>query len=279
MNARFVFLAPLFLLLLLQGCSVSRMAYNNADVFLRWQANSYFDFQGEQSDELDKALEGFLGWHRSKELPGYARLAEEASARLARGLKREDLDWSYDAVQAEIREALGAAATEMAGLLDRLTPEQIAHLERRLAEENRKFVKEQIQGTTEERHERRVKRNVERLAEWFGPLTEAQVERVKGYSRRAPLSAELRERDRRRRQAEFLALLKAKEAQKKLPAWAKAWDAGRDATYVETARATTAAYKELLLELDRTLSPAQREHAVARMKRWAELFDSLAAAR
>ena len=275
MKALFVVLA----LALLQGCSVSRMAYNNADVFLRWQANSYFDFQGEQSEELDRALERFLNWHRSKELPGYARLAEEAATRLARGLKREDLDWSYDAVQAEIREALGAAASEMGGLLDRITPEQIAHLERRLAEENRKFVKEQIQGTIEERHARRVKRNVERLAEWFGPLSDAQIERVRDYSRRAPLSSQLRDRDRRRRQAEFVAILRAKEAQKKLPAWASAWDAGREAAYAESARATTAAYKDLLLDLDRTLTPEQREHAVARMRRWAELFDSLATAR
>ena len=108
--------------LLLQGCSVTRVAYDNADVFLRWQANHYFDFQGEQSDELDRGLAAFLAWHRAKALPQYARLADEAAARMQRGIKREDLDWSYDAVRAQVREALGAAAGEAAGLLDRLSP-------------------------------------------------------------------------------------------------------------------------------------------------------------
>ena len=271
----FVFCA----LLILQGCSVTRVAYDNADVFLRWQANSYFDFEGEQSEELDRVLAGFLAWHRAKELPGYAKLADEASIRVRRGIKRDDLEWGYDAVQAEAREALVAAAKDLAGLLDRLTPAQIAHLERRLAEENRKFVKEQIQGTLEERGERRVKRNVQQLAEWIGPLSDGQVERVKRYSKRAPFSAELRDRDRRRRQAELLAMLRAREAHKRLAEWARDWDKGREPAYEQAARATTAEYMDLLLDLDRMLTPAQRERAASRLQRYARLFESLATAR
>ena len=109
-------------LVLLSGCSVTRVAYNNADVFLRWQANSYFDFQGEQSEELDRGLAAFLAWHRAKALPKYVPIGEAAAARMLRGVKREDLEWSYDAVRDQIREALGAAAGEVAALLDRTVP-------------------------------------------------------------------------------------------------------------------------------------------------------------
>jgi hypothetical protein len=261
--------------LFLQACSVSRLAYDNADVFLRWQANSYFDFQGEQSDELDRNLAAFLAWHRATALPQYARLGEEAAARMLRGIRREDLDWSYDAVRAQIRETLGAAAGETAGLLDRLSPGQIDHFEQRLAQENRKFAKEQLQGTVEERHKRRVKRNLDRLEEWFGPLSEAQAERVRRYSARAPLSGDLRERDRKRRQAEFVAMLRAKEAKRRLAQWAQDWEAGREPAYIEAARVTRAEYVELLLDLDRTLAAEQREHAVKRLRRFAGLFESL----
>ena len=267
----FVFLA----LTLLQGCSVTRIAYNNADVVLRWQANSYFDFQGEQSEELDRRLAAFLAWHRAKALPKYVPLGEEAAARMLRGMRREDLDWSYDAVRAQIQEALGAAASEAAGLLDRLSPGQISHLEQRLVEENRKFAKEHVQGTMEERHKRRVTRNLERLEEWFGSLSEAQAERVRRYGARAPFSAELRERDRKRRQAEFVAMLRAREATRRLARWAQNWEAGREPAYVEASRATHAEYVDLLLDLDRTLSAAQREHAAGRLKRYASLFESL----
>jgi hypothetical protein len=267
----FVLLALTFL----SGCSVTRLAYNNADVFLRWQANHYFDLEGEQSDELDRGLAAFLAWHRAKALPQYARLADEAAARVLQGIRQEDLDWSYDAVRAQVHEALGAAAGETAGLLDRLTPEQIAHFERRLAQGNREFAKEYMQGTMEEQHKRRVKRNVERLEEWFGPLSEAQVARVQRYSERAPFSAELRDRNRKRRQAEFVAMLRAREARQRLVKWVQDWEGGREPAYEEAARATRAEYMKLLLDLDRTLAAEQREHLAKRLKRFGGLFESI----
>jgi hypothetical protein len=264
------------LLALLQGCSVSRTAYNHADVFLAWQANHYLDLEGEQVEELDRRLNAYHAWHRRQALPQYARLGEEAAWRLQRGLKREDLEWSYDAVQAQIREALGQAAGESAAMLDRLSPAQISHLEQRLAEDNRKFARERMQGTMEQRHQRRIKRNVERLEEWYGSLNEAQEERVRRYSARAPFYAELQDRDRKRRQAEFVGMLRAREAGTRLKAWAQGWDAGRAPEYAAAVRATRAEYMDLLLDLDRSLSPEQREHVVGRLKRFAGLFDSLA---
>ena len=263
-------------LVLLQGCSPTRIAYDNADLLLRWQANYYFDFQGVQTEELDRSFAAFLAWHRAKALPQYARLGDEAAARVQRGVGRADLEWSYDAVRAQIREALGAAAAEAAGLLDKLSAAQISHLEARLAEENRKFMKEWVQGTMEERHKRRVTRNLERLEEWYGTLSEAQAERVRRYSARAPFSAELRLHDRRRMQAEFVAMLRAREAGRRLAAWAQDWEARREPAYVEASRATRAEYLDLLVDIDRTLSTDQREHAVRRLKRYSTLFDSLA---
>jgi hypothetical protein len=269
-------IAAIAAMLLLSACSVTRVAYDNADLFLRWQANHYLDFQGDQSEELDRRLAAFLAWHRARALPQYARLGEEASVRMQRGLKREDLEWSYDAVRAQVGEALVAAAVEAAPLLDRLSPGQIGHLEMRLAEDNRKFAKERVQGTMEERHQRRVKRNLERLEEWFGPFSEAQAERVLLYSSRAPFSAELQERDRKRRQGEFVAMLRAREAKRRLAQWAQGWEAGREPAYVQATLATRAQYMDLLLDLDRMLSAEQRQHAAGRLKRFSVLFDSLA---
>jgi hypothetical protein len=261
--------------LLLQGCSPTRLAYNHADVVIRWEANSYFDLEGEQSEEFDRMLASFHAWHRRRALPQYAALAEDAAARLARGYKREDLDWGYDAVQAQVRESLGAAATEVAGLLDRLSAEQLGHFEKRLAEDNRRFAKEHLRGTMEERQERRFKRNVERLEDWFGPLSEAQLERVRRYGARAPLYDELRDRDRKRRQAELLAMLRSREAKARLARWAQAWDRGREPAYEQAVRATRAEYVDLLLDLNRTLTAEQRDHGTRRLRRYAALFGEL----
>jgi len=271
-------IAFLLVALVLQGCSVSRVAYNNADVVLRWQAGYYFDVEGEQSDQLDRGLATVLAWHRAEALPQYARLANEMAARLQRGIKRQDLEWSYDALREQIRQTLVAAAGESAGLLDRLSPEQIEHFEGRLAEENRKFAKEEVQGTVEKLHKRRMKRNLERLEEWFGSLDDAQEERVRQYGARAPLTGALRERDRKRRQAEFLAMLRARDAKRRLAPLLERWESDREPAYAKAMDVTRDEYMKLLLDLDRTLSAEQRAHAVARLRRFGELFDSLARA-
>jgi len=269
-------IAAVAAMLLLSSCSATRLAYDNADVFLRWQANSYFDFHGEQSDELDLRLAAFLAWHRSLALPQYARFAEDAGKRMLRGIKREDLEWGYDAIRVQVRESLGAAAAEMADLLDRISPEQIAYFERRLADENRKFAREQLQGTVEERRKHRLKRNLDRLEDWFGPLSEAQAVRVRRYDERAPLIAEMRDRDRKRRQSELLAMLRAREAKRRLAQWAVAWEDDREPAYAAAARDNRNEYYLLMLDLDRMLSPAQREKAVARWREYGATFDSLA---
>jgi len=120
-----------------------------------------------------------------------------------------------------------------------------------------------------------VKRNLERLEEWFGPLSEAQAARVQRYGERVPYYAELQDRDRKRRQAELLAMLRAREAKKRLVPWLQDWEAGREPAYVAATRATRAEMVDLLLDLDRTLSAAQREHAAARLKRYAGEFAAL----
>ena len=261
---------------LLGGCSMAKFAYQHADTYLHWQAQKYFDFEGEAKHELDRRIAAFVARNRAQALPEYARFTEEAARRVLRGVKRADLEWGYDSFRAHVRGALGAAAAEMAPLLDRLTPEQMAHLEGRLAEENGKFARENLQGTVEERSHRRIKRNVKRLEHWFGTLSDEQVEHVRRYDARAPRAAELRDRDRKRRQREFVAILRAREAAKKLVAWAEDWEGGREPAYARSARETREAYFDLLLALDRTLSAEQRARAAARMSDYSATFASLA---
>ncbi len=261
---------------LCSGCSATRFAYNNAEVFLRWHAGRYLDVHGAQSEELDERIAGFVAWHRSNALPQYARLAAEAGGRLARGLSQEDLVWGYDSVQAQVLEAVRAAAGETADLLDRMTPEQIEHLEQRFEEDNRKFAREYLSGTGEERRRRRLKRNLERLEEWFGGLSDAQVERVRQYSERAPFTDGFRDRERKRLQAEFIAMLRAREARLRFADWALRWDRGRDPAHAAAARAQLEEYFSMLLDLDKTLIPGQRQAAGIRFRELASEFEQLA---
>jgi uncharacterized protein DUF6279 len=261
---------------LLGGCSALRLAYENADTYLHFRAKSYLDLDSKASEELDERIDEFFAWHRKNALPQYARISEEAAKRVSKGLSREDLVWGYDSTVAHARQSLRVAAERIAPLLDRLTPQQVAHLEKRFAEDNRKFEKEYLRGSEAERRKRRAKRVEERLEDWVGNLLPPQLEKVKQFSERAPLYDELRDRDRKRMQAELVDMIRKREAQKRLPDWIANWDRGRGPAHLAASERFRQEYGGLLLELDTTLTPEQRSRAEANLRRYAEDFRVLA---
>jgi hypothetical protein len=260
----------------LAGCSGVRMVYDNVDAFIRWRMLQFLDVHGEQADELDERIARFLRWHRTQALPKYARDAEAASRRMSDGLSSEDLVWGYDVALAHVKESLREAVDQVAPLLDRLTPEQLQHMEQRVAEENRKFARENLRGSERERRERRAQRIIERMEEWVGTLSKAQVERVKQFSARAPLLEEMRDRDNRRLQAEVIAIIRAREARKRLGERVANWERGRDPAYVAARAANQQEFYALLLDLDRLGTREQRGRIAAELRRYADEFRHLA---
>jgi hypothetical protein len=264
---------------LLSGCSALELAYDNADVWLSWRASHYLDLDDAQAREYDKRVASFLAWHRKEALPEYARLAEEAAARLARGAARDDMVWGYDAVRAQAREGMRRAGAEMGDFLDRLTPAQVDHLERRLADDNRRYARLWLAGTPQEQRRRRLERLLHGLEDWLGELSDAQRERVRSFNDVAPYNAAQRDRERRRLQAELLAMLRARASAGALADWAAHWDRHREPGFARANRELTGELLTMLADLERTLSERQRAHVVERLRDYARDFGTLAAAR
>ena len=258
------------------GCSTVRFAYENADSYLRWKAGSYLDLQGDEADELDDRIDEFHAWHRRHALPKYVGLAHEASQRFSDGLSRPDLVWGYDSLRGQARESLRKAGDLVAPLLDRLTPEQVAQIERRLAEENRQFHRDNLRGPERDRRRKRAKQVVERLEDWVGKLTQAQIQRVREYADRTPMVDELRDRDRKRVQKDVIAILRAREARARLGERLAHWDQGREAVYVASLDLWRDQYFAMLMDIDRSLTPEQRARAQGHLRRYAEEFEALA---
>ena len=262
---------------LLCGCSTVRFAYENADAYMRWKAGSYLDLSGDDAEELDDRIDDFHAWHRKNELPKYVKLAGEAEQRLADGLSRQDLVWGYDSLRAQTRESLRKGAELIAPLLDRLTPAQIGQIERRIAEENRQYYRDYLRGSERERRRKRARFAVDRLEDWVGKLTQAQVERVREYAERAPMVDELRDRDRRRLQKDVIAILRAREARARLAEHVAHWERGREPAYTAALDAWREQYFAMLIDIDRTLTPEQRARVVRSVQRYAADFEALAA--
>jgi len=259
------------------GCSTVRFAYENADAYLRWKAGSYLDLQDADAEELDDRIDELHAWHRKNALPKYVTLANEASQRFADGLSRQDLVWGYDSVRGQARESLRKAADLAAPLLDRLTPEQMAQIERRLADENRQFYRDNLRASERDRRRKRARSIIDRLEDWVGKLTQAQIQRVREFAERAPLVDQLRDGDRRRLQKDVMAIVRAREARTRFAERIANWERGREPAYVAALDAWREQYFAMLLDIDRLLTPEQRARAQSQIRRYAEDFEALAA--
>lgn len=273
----------LLLLLLagLAGCSGLRLAYNNADTVIRWMADDYFSIEGAQEEDFKSRLARFHAWHRSEELPRYSTLMTNAGQKLADGLTLQELVWAWDNVWAQYRRMAAYAAPDLAAVLPSMTPAQFERLEKRFAENAAEFRKKYMKGSEAEQRARRDKRTLELMQEWFGDLSEAQEAQLRAASANLPLLYALRLQNRQRRQAEFIALVKANrssaELEPRLRHWLSEWEEGASAEYRRVTEQHREVYMRMLLDLDRTLTPMQRAHAVNRMNDYAEVFAALAA--
>ena len=161
-----------------------------------------------------------------------------------------------------------------------LTPAQFDRLGKKFAESDVAFAKKYLKGSEAEQRERRDKHNLELMREWFGDLSDAQEAQLQSASAGLPLVYALRLQNRQRRQGEFVALLKAyrspAELEPRLKYWLTEWEEGAAPEYRRVSELYRERYIQMLLELDRSLSPSQRGHAVARMREYADLFKALA---
>jgi hypothetical protein len=71
-------------------------------------------------------------------------------------------------------------------------------------------------------------------------------------------------------------MVRRHEVKKRLPEFAAHWQRGREPAHTALNEAWRREFYAMLLDLDRTLTPAQRSRAVANLRRYAQDFAFLA---
>lgn len=265
--------ALLLLGLLLAGCGgATRLAYESGDAWALVMTDRYLDLEGEQWQLAQGAISRFHAWHRQTELPRYATLLQGAAQRVARGLARDDVEWGIQSVRARYAVLVDAAVRESTPVLDSLDAENVAALERRFAADDRKRIRETLSGDPSKHERTRVAAIVKRFEEWTGPLSGAQEDVVRRFVRATADHPRQVHEQRQRKQRELVALLDGDDGSSKRPSPARLrsffvdWEAERSTAR----REYQARFVQLVLELDRTLTPSQREQAIERLGRYAE---------
>jgi len=252
------------------GCSMIRLGYSQLDHYAAWKADEYFDLESSQKEAFMAAFHRLQQWHRQAELPRYAAVLEETSTRFERSLEQKDVLWLVETAQARYRVVVERAAGDAAALLLTITPPQIEALKRQWTRDNARFTREHaLNGTAKERLRLSLRRNLDRIRHWTGPLSREQEGRVADLLAAVPDIGRMRYEDRLRRQREFLQLMAERDNPvvftERLRDWLLHWEQGRDPAYERRMQQFTAMRAQMVVEIAHTLSPRQRNHVRARL--------------
>jgi hypothetical protein len=254
----------------LAACSLTRIAYTNATPLIAWNVDDWFDLQPGQKDWLRDRVGRLMAWHRASELPEYRRFLQEVLVRSEDGVSEEDARWAYVTMRGYYRSAMERTLPDMAEFVRQLDAAQAAHLEHRFAEENEKLVKESLKGTPAERRERRARRFIGHFEDWTGRLSAAQRELVATHLAAISEITDEWMGDRRLRQSETLALIRARPSQEEAIAALRRIlvdaDSWRRPEYAAKLKERDRRVFALVGALGATLTQGQREHFAKRVQ-------------
>ncbi len=263
-------MALLMLTTLLCGCSAVRFTYNNADLVARYKASEYVEFTPEQVEQFRARFAGFHQWHRSTELPGYIELLKDVGGRVGRGLRQDDVAWAVASTRSLYRRLTAAAARDAGPLLVGLDVEQLQQVEKRFAENNRRFARDNLEGDPRRQHEKRAKQLEDHFREWTGRLTDQQRERIARFADDYGRIRAVRFEDRKHTQQAFLALLRAERdplrMSQRVAALFSDPDEGRTREYREAMSQFESRLAGLIVDIDRMLTPEQRTRAIQKLQ-------------
>jgi hypothetical protein len=261
------------------SATFTRLAYNNAALaysnlgpMLTWIVDDYVDLDGAREDWVRVRIDRVLAWHRAEELPRYRALLETMLAKSARPFEVQDIAAHQKELRSAYYRVVAQVLPDTAEFISTMDAFDVEHMEKRFDQENRRFVRDSVKGTPEERLERRRERFAGHLESWVGRLTPEQRALIAGrYPQLRDIGDELLA-ERRYRQSELLALARAKPARPVLEAGLRRifleTDGWRRPEYAAKLRERDAQLHAMISELSATLTEEQRRHLQNRIRRF-----------
>lgn len=278
--------AALAALLLLTGCaSLLRVTYGQGPTLAYWWIDGYLDLNSEQTPRLREALDRWFDWHRRVEVPQYAALLARAQREVTEPITAAGMcAWRAEAerrLDAAVEQALPAASA----LIVSLTPDQLRHMQAKLAKDGAELKREFAQADRAERQQRSFKRALERFENFYGRLDEAQRARLARELEASPFDADRWLAERERRVADTLRML-TNASTSADPAQAQAAVRVLVERSLRSPRSDYREYQEKLAQdncalaatMHNLTTPAQRRFARDKLKGWEDDLRALSGA-
>jgi hypothetical protein len=193
---------------LLSGCGAMRFAYGQGTDLSYWWLDGYADFDEEQTLKLRGALDAWFAWHRTTQLPDYARFLAQVQLQATEAVTPAQVCRLYDEAFSRLDPMLERAYPPAVELVQSLTLQQIAHIERKYAKVNREFRSDHLQEDPAERLQKSFDRAVKRAEMFYGDLDPPQLDALKKGVAASPLDAQLWYHERVLRQQDALKTLR-----------------------------------------------------------------------
>lgn len=255
------------------------LAYANLVPMASWMVDDYVELSEAQKHWVRERFERVLQWHRTEELPAYRRFLERVLEESEEPFTVAEIAGAYGDLRVHYRRTVEQLVPDVAQLLLQLDADQAAHLERKFAEQNRKFVRDSVKGTPEERRERRLRRLEMHLEGWIGPLSEAQKELLDQRHHGVSDLIDERLADRRFRQLEILDLVRSRPDKERMTADLRRLmidtESWRRPEYTQKLREREQRMFEMFSALSNTLTREQRARLQERIRRYMRDIGSL----
>lgn len=264
------FLRLLFLWPLLVSCTVLEITYSTADWVLMWNMDRYFDLSASQEEYLDREIKNIHVWHRHHELPQYVQFLGQIDEFGKNGLSQAELEIIFTSVENFRVHLAKQASLPGAIFLSTVTPAQIGHFQKVLAQDHGRLVSE-IGKESEVRLTRRIASTLETLTSWLGELSVDQETHIRQWIKEFPNTTEVWLAHRRRRQARLVELLYSSHdphiLEQGLYPWLADSKTGATPEYLMASREWREGIERVVLEIDQILTRDQRIHFTRKLQR------------
>lgn len=270
----------LLLALLLAGCSSFGIVYPRMDWVLGWRFDKYAALDAAQKTLRSQEIARFLQWHRSEELPVYARELRRIAAGLDHPVTLQQVEQEGRRAEQLWARVAAQARPGFCRVLRTLDDRQAAQVLERLDEEQREYAEKFVEPPAERRRRDEEKRVAKSVKRWTGSLNERQESAIREWIERPDDLAAFWQQQREAWRGRVALALQRRDA----PDACAAFDALLDwptAALPPAQRQRVAAsearryrmYTEVIAAMDAT----QRQHAQHELLKLAEEMERLAA--
>jgi len=170
-------------LLLLGGCSSTKMAYRYADWGIVWWVDDYIPMTAEQESRLEQDIHDLRQWHCATELPRYSEWLAELKSDVRSGdLSQSTVTHHQEQLLSFFPPLMERARPATTRLLSSLSDQQVQQLASNMEESQKELEDEFLADDPEQTREARAKRTMERVERWLGALNERQRDTVNAWS-------------------------------------------------------------------------------------------------